>query len=108
MHSIANNSGVKDKSKLNMTTKQPSKIQVIIPMSKYNSRKIASQVNIHVSNINRLLKRVKSDILADFIQFNNKRIIITANKAIVDLNLKIAEDYIKDLNGINSNKVISL
>jgi len=30
------------------------------------------------------------------------------NKAIVNLDLKVAEDYIKDLNDINSNKVISL
>jgi len=49
------------------TIKEPFRKQVIIPISKDNARTIASQANAHVSNINRLLKEVKSEILANFI-----------------------------------------
>ena len=43
---VVNNSGVKDKPKLNITTKGPSRKQVIIPMSKVNARTIALQANV--------------------------------------------------------------
>ena len=43
---VVNNSGVKDKPKLNITTKGPFRKQVIIPMSKVNARTIALQANV--------------------------------------------------------------
>jgi len=76
-------------------------------MSANNSEAIVLQVNVHISNINRLLKGVKSKVSADFIYSNNKDI-ITTNKAIVSLDLSIVERYVKELNNINSNDVMSL
>lgn len=72
-----------------MTIKSPSKKQVIILMSTNNSNIIISQANVHISNINRLLKDVKLEISADFICSNNKKVIITTNKvaAMSDLNI---------------------
>ena len=106
IHNVTNNSGVKRKPKPNMTTKGPSRKQVIISMSEDNARSIVSQANTHVSNINRLLKGVKSEVSANFIQFDNKEIIITTNKITANSDLKVVEEYIKELNDINSNKVI--
>ena len=108
LHNVTNNSRVKGKSKLNMTTKGLFRKQVIILINEDNSRKIVSWANIHVSNINKLLKEVKSVISADFIQCNNKVIIITTNKTTANSYLKVVEDYIKYLNNINSNEVMSL
>ena len=76
-------------------------------MSANNFEAIVLQVNVHISNINRLLKGVKSKVSADFIYSNNKDI-ITTNKAIVSLDLSIVERYVKELNNINSNDVMSL
>jgi len=42
LHNVTNNSRVKDKSKLNMTTKGPFRKQVIILINEDNSRKIVS------------------------------------------------------------------
>jgi len=67
IHNVVNNSGVKDEPKLNMTIKGSSRKQIIIPMSEVNARTIALQANVHISNINRLLKEVKSEVSADFI-----------------------------------------
>ena len=89
-----------------MTIKGPSRKQVIISMSEDNARTIVSQANTHISNINRLLKGVKSEILANFIQFDNKEIITTTNKITANSDLKLVEEYIKKLNDINSNQVM--
>ena len=50
---------------------------------------------------------MKSEVLADFIFFDNKGSIITTNKAVATSDLNIVEKYIKELNNINSNNIIS-
>ena len=65
------------------------------------------KANIHVSNINRLLKGVKSEIFIEFIHSNNKRLLITTNKVAVISNLNIIEKYIKNLNNVDLNDIIS-
>lgn len=51
---------------------------------------------------------MKSEILADFIWSDNKGIIITTNKVVTTLDLNMIEKYIKKLNNVSSNNVISL
>ena len=50
-----------------MTTKGPSRKHVIIPMSSENNSKFMKNSSLHVANINRLLRNVKSKVLVDFI-----------------------------------------
>ena len=50
-----------------MMTKDPSRKQIIVPMSLGNSNKFMVLYNKYVSNINRILKDIKSDVLANFI-----------------------------------------
>jgi len=107
IHNVTNNNRKKSKPKLNMTTKEPSRKQVIIPISKNNSNIIVSQANVHISNINRLLKDMKSEVLANFICSNNKGVIIITNKVVATSDLNIVEKYIKELNNINSNNIMS-
>ena len=54
-----------------MTTKGLSRKQIIVLMSMNNAERVITQSNMHVSNINRLLKDIKSEISADFIHSNN-------------------------------------
>ena len=89
-----------------MTIKKPSRKQIIIPINKDNSKIITSQANNYVLKINRPLKGIKSKISANFICYDNKKIIITTNKAMATLDLNIVKKYIKILNNINSNDVI--
>jgi len=51
---------------------------------------------------------VKSEVSADFIHFNNKEVIITTNKAVASSNLNVVKRYIKELNNIDLNNVMSL
>ena len=60
------NKSKKKKPYLNITTKGLSRRQVIIPMGNDNISKFMLSFSKHIANINRVLKDIKSDILADF------------------------------------------
>jgi len=106
IHNMVNNKK-KIKPRINMITKGPSKKQVIILMSTNNLEAIISQANMHIMNINHLLKDAKSDISANFICFDNKGVIITTNKAIIVSDLNFIEKYIKDINNIDLKDISS-
>ena len=84
-----------------MTIKSSSRKQVIIPMNANNSEAIILQESTHISNINRLLKGMKSEILADFICSNNKGVVIMTNKAAATSNLSIIRKYIKRVDNVD-------
>jgi len=90
-----------------MTTKELFRKQIIVPMSGDNINVIISQTNMHILNINRLLKTIKSNISADFICFDNKEVIITTNEMATTLDMNIMGKYIKELDNINSNDIMS-
>lgn len=54
-----------------------------------------------------LLKNIKSEVSADYICSDNKDIIVITNKVAAFFNLNIMEKYIKDLNYVDSNNIIS-
>jgi len=58
---------VKSKPKIQMTTKEPSRKQIIIPMSKKNIDSFIKNLSLHVSNINRQFCNTKSEILVNYI-----------------------------------------
>jgi len=63
--------------------------------------------NVYIFNINRLLREVKSNILADFIYFNNKDIVIITNKVATFSDLNIMKKYIKVINNIDISDIMS-
>ena len=91
-----------------MMTKGPSRKQIIILMNINNAERVMLQSNVYIININRLLKDVKSEISADYIHSDNKRIVITTNKAAIFSDLNIMEKYIKELNNVDLNNVMNL
>jgi len=58
----------KTKPHIKMTTKGLSQKQVIIPTGRANIDKIMALFNIHVTNINRALKNIKSNVMVDYVQ----------------------------------------
>jgi len=71
--------------------------QIIISIGTNNMEKVIVQSNAYVANINRLLKGIKLKISVNFIQFDNRDIIVTTNKIATILNL----------NNIDSSNIIS-
>ena len=53
------------------------------------------------------MKGIKSKILADYICSDNKEIVIMTNKVTISSNLNIVEKYMKELNDVNLNDIMS-
>ena len=88
-----------------MTTKGPSRKQVTVPINADNSKNFIKDSSSHVSNINRALKNIKSDVIADFICSDNKDMVITTNKVASPLNLQTIRRYVKNMNNIEVNHI---
>ena len=70
-----------------MITKGLLRKQIIVLMSNNNRNKFMSNLSAYISNINRALKNIKSEIKANFIQSEQLEIFIVTNKvaALLDL-----------------------
>jgi len=96
MQKIINSLKDKSKPKINMTTKNPLRKQVIVPMNTDLAKKFIKDSSLHVVNINHALKAIKSNMIADFISVENKEIIITTNNVSSGSNLQEIEKYVKN------------
>jgi len=96
---------VKLKPKIQMTTKEPSRKQIIIPMSKENVDSFIKNSLLHVLNINRQFHNTKSEILVDYIRAEPLGITIVANKVSQPSNLMLIDQYIKNSNNVNALQV---
>ena len=85
-----------------------SKKQIIIPIAKLNAELIINLANIHISNVNKCLNKIKSDIIADFIYLTNNGIIITMNKLVNASDLSTIEKYLKNIQNVNLDSIESL
>ena len=98
---VKNSSEGKMKPKLNMTTRGPSRKEVIIPMTKSNAELIMKSAHKHIANINEYLKNSNSDIIADFICLSNNGIIITMNHPANITELSRIENFLKKIDNID-------
>ena len=104
VNSIVNGQN-KPKLRIKMTTKGPSRKQVIIPMSGDNINNFMKNSSLHVANINRLLRNAKSDILVDYIRSDPTSITFITNKVSQQSDMSIIDQYVKNSNDINSLQV---
>ena len=68
-------------------------------------KKVMAKSNIHITNINRLLKEIKSNIFTNYICSDNKEIVIMTNKVAAMSDLNIIKKYVKKLNNVNITKL---
>jgi len=76
-------------------------------LNNIKKERIMVKSNVHIFNINILLKEVKFDVSANFMCSNNKGTVITTNKVATSLDLNIMEKYIKEVNVINTSNIMS-
>ena len=86
-------------------TKGPLRKQIIVLISIENRNKFIESSNLHITNLNRILKSIKSEVIADFVYSDYTEIMIVTNKVATSLNLQIIEKYIKETYQINLEKV---
>ena len=63
--------------------------------------------NKHVVNINKVLKDIKSDVMANFIRANHRGLMIITNKVTSTSNFNTIEKYIKNVDVVDSNDISS-
>ena len=87
IHKMINDSG-KLKSRINITTKGPSRKQVIIPISNDNKSKFMALSSMHIANLNSILKNIKLEIMVNFAWMDQHGIVNTTNKIASSLDLQ--------------------
>ena len=89
-------------------TKGISKKQAIIPISLLNAERIIVKSNKHFANINRALKNIKFNIVADFIYVDNRGMVIITNKVAANSDLDTIEKYIENVDEVDTSEIMSL
>ena len=79
-----------------MTTKGPSRKQIIVLMNRNNIMKFMKESSHHISNINRALRNIKSDVLVDFIYLDLLVIMVVTCKTTSSSDLQVIKNYIKN------------
>ena len=98
-------SNPKPKLYIQMTTKGPSRKQVIVPISNNNNNLFIKNSVTHITNINRLLRNAKSEVAVDFIRSDPIGLVIVTNKVAIQFDLQIIGQYIKKSKDINKLQV---
>ena len=101
IHNIVNGNP-KAKPYIQMTTKEPSRKQIIIPMNSNNITKFIKNSSLHITNINQSLRNLKSEVLVNFICLDLTGVMVVINKVIVQSDLCIIDKYIKNVDDIDS------
>jgi len=81
---------------INITIKGLLHKQVIVPINIDNARKFIKDSSTYIIKINRALKSIKSNVMADFIQINNKGIVISTNNVASPLDLQEIKRCVKN------------
>ena len=104
IHKIINNID-KTKPQIKMTTKELFCKQVIVLMSKTNIDNIIASLTDHITNINRVLKNIKSKVMVDYIQPETTDITIVSNGIATLSDLQVIKNYVKKIENIMSEDV---
>jgi len=106
VHKVINSSNDKAKLRISMTTKSPSRKQVIVLMSYNIAKEFIKDSSSHVVNINHALKAIKSNTIANFIHVEDKGIVITTKIISSGSDLQEIEKYIKNSLSSDADKVL--
>ena len=95
----------KPKPYINMTTRSPSRNQVIVSIYDINKKFFMEKSSAYVTNMNRVLKNIKIEIMVNFVQLDPSGIVIMTNKVTSPLDLQMIENYVINANCINTDGV---
>jgi len=74
-------------------------------MNNDNKTKFIENSCNYVTNINRMLKYIKLEVIVDFIYSDQLEITIVINKVMFSLNFQIIENYVKNIKHIIAERV---
>ena len=74
-------------------------------MNNNNKIKFIEDKSNYITNINRVLKSIKLEVMVDFIYPDQSEIMIITNKVVASLNLQTIKSYIKSTRHIEAKGV---
>ena len=74
-------------------------------MNNVNKKNFMEESSTYITNMNRALKNIKTEVIVDFIQLDPSSIVIVTNKVVSSLDLQTIKNYIKNTDCINANEV---
>jgi len=75
-------------------------------MGNDNILKSMTSFSTHITNLNKIFKNIKSEIVADFVHSDQYGLIITTNNITSSSNLSTIENYIKNVNNMKLNDIM--
>ena len=90
-----------------MTMKGLSRKQVLIYMSKDNTKVIGKNTSFYINFINKSLYKANLKTMANFICLDKSGIIITTDQVASVQDMNIIEDFLKNSENINHNLIKS-
>ena len=93
---------------MKITTKKPSRKQVIMFISRNNANAIICNTSTFIFNTNKSLQELNSNTFANYIQLEEDRVIITTNQAASPQDTNIIEKCIKDSKEIDLEHIDKL
>ena len=70
---------------------------MVATTNKETANKYIKNASMHISSINSILKSIKSSIIADFIQANDRGVIIFINNVVLSSDLQEVKKIVKSL-----------
>ena len=91
-----------------MITKRLSCKQIIVPIGKDNITKFMASSSSYVVNLNKAFKNIKSEVIVNYVCLEPIGITIVTNKIVLSLDLQVIENYVKNVENINSEDIKTL
>jgi len=107
IHNAAFDKPAQRTKKIQITTKGSSRKQAIVPLLDKHTETIMTDASSHVHLINNLLKNIKSSTRAEYIQPCPGGLSIATNNVPAPSDLTLIERYIKSIDGINNDEVLT-
>lgn len=96
-----------------LLTKFPKSIKLLTRQNRKENLNSTWPLKNHQENrlsslwVSTILKEVKLEVSTNFIYLDNKDLLLTSNKVVASFDLNVIDKYSKELNNVDSNKVIS-
>ena len=88
-----------------MATKCSLRKQIIVLMNNANKTKFTASSSNYITNINRVLKNIRLDIVTNYVHLEWKGITIVTNKVALSLDLQVIENYVINIDSFNSEDI---
>ena len=90
---------------IKMTTKGPPQKYIIVSMGKDNISKFMASFSSYIANINKAFRKIKLDIMVDYVWPELIGVTIITNKVASLSNIQVIENFVRNIKNVNSEAI---